>query len=207
MKIAVLAANGRSGRAFVAAALAAGHTVRAGIFGEANFEDHPNLQVLPCDATDKDDLEILFSEIDAVVSFIGHIKGSAQDVQTLAFRNIVETLQNCGVHRIISLTGTGVRFDGDTISMIDRILNTAVTLVDKHRIRDGRNHVEILKQSGLEWTVVRVLKLTDGTAKPYVLLEHGPAKLFTSRTEVAQAVLQVLEQRSFVRQAPVIGKA
>ena len=38
MKIAVIAANGRAGKAFVETALAAGHSVRAGVFGKSYLE-------------------------------------------------------------------------------------------------------------------------------------------------------------------------
>jgi putative NADH-flavin reductase len=44
---------------------------------------------------------------DAVVSVLGHVKGSPKDVQTVATRHMVAAMKAHGVERIISLTGAG----------------------------------------------------------------------------------------------------
>ena len=206
MKIAVIAANGRSGQAFVEAALTAGHSISAGVRGKSYLKSHPSLTVVECDATNEAQLENLLSGQEAVASFIGHVKGSEPNVQTIAIQKVVDVMKALGVKRLISLTGTGVRFPGDKISLIDRFLNLSISIIDPARVKDGKNHVEVLKASDLDWTVIRVLKLQNVPPKPFTLLEHGPTKWYVGRQEVAQAVLQVLEQRSFVKQAPIIGK-
>ena len=206
MKIAVIAANGRSGQAFVEAALTAGHSISAGVRGKSYLKSHPSLTVVECDATNEAQLENLLSGQEAVASFIGHVKGSEPNVQTIAIQKVVDVMKALGVKRLISLTGTGVRFPGDKISLIDRFLNLSISIIDPARVKDGKNHVEVLKASDLDWTVIRVLKLQNVPPKPFTLREHGPTKWYVGRQEVAQAVLQVLEQRSFVKQAPIIGK-
>jgi putative NADH-flavin reductase len=206
MKIAVLAANGRAGKVFVEQTLAAGHSVNAGIYGNNNLSPHKNLTITPCDATNEADVTSLLQGQDAVVSFIGHVKGSPPDVQTNAMRTLTKVMRNLQIKRVISLTGTGVRLPGDKITPVDRALNLAVSIVDPARVSDGRKHVEVLQQSGLDWTVIRVLKLQNVTPRPFRLTEHGPTKWYVGRGEVAQAVLQVLEQNSFIRQAPMISR-
>ena len=206
MKLAVIAANGRSGKIFVEHALAAGHSVRAGIHHTNSLSPHAQLEVIPCDATSAADLTKLLKGQDAAVSFIGHVKGSPPHVQTDAMQALVSVMQTQGLTRVISLTGTGVRFPKDHITIIDRLLNLSIRLIDPPRIRDGIDHVEVLKQSGLDWTVLRVLKLQNTKPRPFSLREHGPTKWYASREEVAEAALQVLEQHSFIKQAPIIGK-
>lgn len=206
MKIAVIAANGRSGQAFVEAALTAGHSISAGVRGKNYLKSHPNLTVVECDATNETQLDNLLSGQEAVASFIGHVKGSEPNVQTIAIQKVVDVMKSLGVKRLISLTGTGVRFPGDKISLIDRFLNLSISIIDPARVKDGKNHAEVLKASDLDWTVIRVLKLQNVPPKPFTLREHGPTKWYVGRAEVAQAVLQVLEQSSFVKKAPIIGK-
>ena len=206
MKIAVIAANGRSGQAFVEAALTAGHSISAGVRGKSYLKSHPSLTVVECDATNEAQLENLLSGQEAVASFIGHVKGSEPNVQTIAIQKVVDVMKALGVKRLISLTGTGVRFPGDKISLIDRFLNLSISIIDPARVKDGKNHVEVLKASDLDWTVIRVLKLQNVPPKPFTLREHGPTKWYVGRQEVAQAVLQVLEESSFVKQAPIISK-
>lgn len=207
MRIAVIAANGRSGQAFVAAALAAGHVVRAGVHGRHTLPDnHPNLTIITCDASNVDDLSDLFRDCDAVASFIGHIKGSEPDIQTKAITNAVEAMNIHGVKRIVSLTGTGVRMPDDRITLIDRVLNRAISIIDPERVHDGVNHVKILQDSDLDWTVLRVLKLQNIAPRPsFTLTASGPTKTVVSRSDVALATLQIIENDSFIRQAPMIS--
>lgn len=205
MKIAVLAANGRTGKAFVEQALKSGHSVAAGVYKTNNLLQHPNLMVKSCDATKQSDVEDLLQDCDAVVSFIGHVKGSPAHVQTDAMKVLAAAMNKQGLTRIVSLTGTGVRFAGDKITVMDRILNLSISVIDPARIKDGKDHVAFLQQSNLDWTIVRVLKLQNTAPKAFSLQAHGPTKLYVSRTEVAVACLQVLEQDSFIREAPIIS--
>jgi len=206
MNIAVIAANGRSGKIFVELALAAGHSIQAGVHLQNNLTPHEHLMVVQCNATNKTDIANLIAGQDVVVSFIGHTQHSPPHLQTEAMQALVSTMQTQAPMRIVSLTGTGVRFPGDRITLIDRVLNMSIGLIDPARVRDGIDHVEVLKHSGLDWTVVRVLKLQNTVQKSFMLREHGPVKWYTSRHEVAEAVLQVLEQSTFNRQAPILGK-
>lgn len=206
MNIAVIAANGRSGQVFVKAALAAGHVVRAGVHGENHsLPKHPRLSIMQCDATNEADLTNLFQGQEAVVSFIGHVKGSPAHVQTEAIKAALRVMKTQGIRRITSLTGTGVRFKGDKIPLYDRFLNFSIGIIDPARIKDGINHVNVLKSSNSDWTVLRVLKLQDVKSSPYTLKPHGPTKLYVSREEVASATLEVLEQNSFVKEAPILS--
>lgn len=207
MNIAVIAASGRSGKAFVEQALADGHHVRAGVYHTNTLQSHPLLTVVECDANNKEDILNLINGQDAVVSFIGHVKNSPTHVQTDMVRVVNEAMTAKGIKRFVTLTGTGVRFPGDKITLIDRILNTAIGIIDPKRIQDGKDHVALLQTTNLEWTVIRVLKLSNSNASPYSLRSNGPAKVLVSRQEVASAVLEVLTGMQFIMQAPIISPA
>ena len=204
MNIAVISANGRAGTAFVKQALKAGHKVRAGVYGNHNFVPISNLQIVGCDATSLSDIKKLIASQDAVVSLIGHTKNAPKDVQTKAITNLVGAVSGSNI-RIVSLTGTGVRFDGDKPSLNDKFLNFGIKSVDPNRINDGINHVEVLKNSQTNWTIIRVLKLSNTKPKKFSLKSGGPAKLLTSRAEVAEAILQVLGSDKYIKQAPIIS--
>lgn len=207
MKIAVIAANGRSGQTFVEKALGSSHQVRAGVLGKSFLPEHPNLTTINCDATNPDEVKELIHGCDAVVSLIGHVKGSEPDVQTKAIKVIISTLETEKISRLVSLTGTGVRFPGDRVTLLDRFLNLGVRVVDPERVKDGKDHAKALQKSDLDWTLIRVLKLQNTTPKPFILKESGPPKTIVSREEVASAILEVLENHSFIKKAPIITKA
>jgi len=205
MKIAVIAANGRTGTYFVNAALQAGHSVKAGVHGNHTFAEHPNLTVQQCDATEAGDVLQLLMGCDAVVSVIGHTKKSPANVQTAAIQTILQTMQDLNIKRIVSLTGTGVRLTADVIPFIDKVLNFAVGIVDPKRIADGKQHALLLMQSQTDWTLIRVLKLQNTAMSPFILTTNGPTKTYVSRQDVAAAILQVLQEKSFIHQAPILS--
>ena len=203
--IAVIAANGRTGQAFVHMALSAGHTVRAGYNGVNNLPDHKNLVAVKCDATYEMDVRELLNGADVVVSLIGHIKGSPANVQTDAMKVIVKVMNELRIVRLISLTGTGVRFPGDRPGLLDRFLNISIKLIDPRRISDGINHARYIESSMLEWTIIRVLKLTNGKSSGRVKFSlTGPAELFTPRERVAKGILQIITEDTYVRKAPIV---
>lgn len=206
MKIAVIAANGRLGSAFVEEALRAGHQVRAGVRGFSALKEQPNLEIIQCDATNSDEVKTLLENQEVVVSAIGHVKGSAPTVQTEATRTIVNVMQEVGISRFVDVTGTGVRFPGDRISLIDRLLNLAVSIVDAPRVNDGIEHMRVLQASPINWTTIRVLKLQNVDPQPFQLKLNGPTKWYVGRVEVARAMLEVIEKEEFIRQAPIISK-
>lgn len=206
MKIAVIAANGRSGKIFIDYALARGHQINAGIHNRNNIIESEKLHVIKCDATNKDELRKLIKNQDAVVSFIGHVKGSRPLVQTEAMRAIIEVMDELKIKRLVSLTGTGVVQPGDKITLIDRLLTLGIKIFDPTRINDGIRHAKVLKSSDLDWTILRVTKLMNTVPTPFVLKENGPSKLYVSREDVARAALEVLEDNSFIKELPILSK-
>lgn len=206
MKIAVIGAGGRSGKTFVYRALAAGHSINAGVHNNTDLPFHANLQIIKCDARDINQIKNLINGCDAVASFIGHVRKSDPLVQSKTITALNGAMNELGINRLISLTGTGVRFEGDKIGLIDRLMNLSIGLIDPKRINDGKNHVELLKNSNLSWTIIRVLKLTNSNKNKFKLSLNGPAKIFVSRNEVSLAALEVLENSSFIMQAPIISK-
>ncbi len=204
MKIAVIAANGRTGVEFVQMALEANHVVKAGIRGKNNLPKHPSLEVVNCDATDKYEVLGLISGVDAVASFIGHTKNSIDDLQTTTIKNVISACEKNQVKRLVSLTGTGVRQQDDKITFLDKLLNFGVLLVDRKRVVDGRDHVRELEKSELDYTVLRVLKLTNGEFKDYKLSKNGPAMSFVPRKTAANAAMRVIEKSLYIRDLPII---
>lgn len=203
--VAVIAANGRTGQAFVRATLDAGLTVRAGYHNKNSLPRHQNLVAVRCDATNEDDVQQLLSGADGVVSLIGHVRHSPPNAQTDSMRVVEKVMNELGIKRIISLTGTGVRFPGDTPSLLDRLLNLSIKLIDPERIRDGINHAAFLTSTDLDWTIVRVLKLTNGKHSGSVKFSlTGPAELFTPRSRVAQGILQIIVDDSYKQKTPII---
>lgn len=205
MVIAVIAADGRTGKYFVEEALSKGFTIKAGVRSLDSFAATPGLRLMECDALKYSEVLNLCRSADVLVSLIGHSKNSPANLQTLAIQNAIKACQASGIKRLISLTGTGVRTQGDKASWIDRILNFIVARVDPNRIKDGIEHANILESSELNWTILRVLKLQNTKARQYHLTPHGPARLITSRRVVAWAIIELITKNTFIKALPVVS--
>lgn len=205
MRVAILGANGRSGKACVEAMLAAGHTIRAGIHSSRGVINQANVEYVAFDGTDAASVTQLIAGCDAVISLVGHVKGSPAFMQTDTITNVIAAMHEQHITRLISLTGTGARLKGDRPSLIDRFLNLGIKLIDPKRINDGIRHTKVIQNSDLDWTIIRVLKLTNGEPRNYTLTNGGPAQITTSRATVAQVIVDILENEKYYRSAPVIS--
>lgn len=209
MKICIFGADGRTGIEVLKSAKRHGFEIKAFVYskGKADFAED-GIEIVKGDVQNYDQVLQACMNVDAVISTIGHIKGSDPKMQTNGTANIVKAMRENNVSRIISLTGTGVRIDGDKPSIIDIILNFFVQIVDPNRVADGIGHAKVLQNSGLDWTIVRVLKLGNSqkAISKYELTNGGPAELLTSRKKVAEAMVSLVNDKNYIGKMPVISK-
>jgi hypothetical protein len=208
MKITIFGADGRTGVEVVSYAKALGFDVVAFVYNEASNKYFPeNISIKKGDVMDYDSVLEAVRGSEAVISVLGHIKGSDPLMQTKGMANIVRAMKEVGIKRVLSLTGTGARVPGDTPSFIDKFLNLIVGIVDPNRINDGVMHVKVLQESGLDFTIVRVLKLNknDKEFKNYKLTDGGPAELQTSRKKVAKVLVDLINDTKYLSKLPVIS--
>ena len=201
MKLIVYGACGRTGREVCSQALARGHEV-VGIVREAceieSVKTYLNSR--------KQDIVTEMLGADAVISVIGHTSLNEKGTQTNTTEAIVKLMGAGNISRIVTLTGTGARIKGDKVSLFDRILNLPLQLFNRNRIDDGINHLSVLQQSELNWTTVRVLKLTNNSElEHYSLTEGGPAKKFIGRKTVAKILIDLAESGDWNCRTPIVS--
>lgn len=208
MKICVFGADGRTGVEVVKYAKSQGFEVVAFVYGENSNKYFPNDVVIKKgDVMNYENVLDAVKGVDAVVSVIGHIKGSLPLMQTNGMANIVQAMKEFGIRRVLSLTGTGARVEGDTPSLLDKVLNFFVKLIDPYRVKDGVLHVQVLQDSGLDFTVIRVLKLgnSDKDFTDYKLTDGGPAELESPRKKVAKVLIDLINDKKYIGKFPVIS--
>lgn len=209
MKICVFGADGRTGREVVETAINQGHKVIAFVYSPQIDELFSKVDsVVGGDVMNFEKVQEAISKSDGVISVLGHIKGSDPLMQTKGITNIVNAMKASNLTRIVSLTGTGVRFEGDKISFLDKVGNFIIKLIDRERIIDGIKHADVLKNSGLDWSVLRVLKLSkqDNWDGKYNLTENGPAENLTPRKKVARIMVDLVDSGNYIKKAPVVSE-
>jgi len=209
MKLCIFGADGRSGIEVVKYANKKGYDTTAFVYSDLSNNFFPtDTKIFKGNVMNYDDVFNALEGADSVISVLGHIKGSDIRMQTKGIENITNAMKARGIKRILSLTGTGAREIGDTPSVLDRILNFIVGVVDKERIADGVEHVSVLKKSSLDWTVVRVLKLGSSQKEihNYTLTDGGPAEMLSSRKKVAHVLVDLIDNIDYFKKLPVISQ-
>ena len=208
MKICVFGSDGRTGVEVVNYAKKQGFGVVASVYSEGSNKYFPSdVEVKIVDIMNYDSVLEAMKGSDAVISVVGHIKESDPLVQTKGISNMVKAMNELNLKRLISLTGTGARVENDKPSIVDLVLNSIVKFIDPNRINDGVQHVKVLRNSNLDWTIVRVLKLSkkDADVFGYKLTEGGPAELQTSRKKVAKVIVDLINDDKYIGKFPVIS--
>lgn len=208
MRLAVFGATGRTGRLVVERALETGYGVVAFARDASKLGvKHERLSVVEGDVLDGDRVDAAVSEADVVLVALGHAKGSPENVQTEGARRIVEAMRRHGVRRLVSLTGAGVRDEKDRPKLVDRTIVALLARLQPAALEDARRHVEVIRESGLDWTVVRVPRLTDGPRTGqyrvgYVGRESGTK---VSRADVAEFMVAQVGDEAWIRRMPVVS--
>lgn len=200
MRITVFGATGGTGRQVVRQALTAGHHVTAVVRDPERLSmDHPRLDVVTADVTDPEALVPVLRGRDAAVSGLGPPCGGRAGIATSGTRAILTALHGSGVRRFeaISAGPLAPLPDGDPLRpLLMRIL--------KDVYADLARMEEAMRTSTVDWTIVRVPRLTDKPATGrYRRLVGGdvPRALTISRGDLAHAMLSMLDDPATIRQA------
>jgi putative NADH-flavin reductase len=210
VRISVLGATGRTGRQIVEQALQAGHEVVA--FArkpEALEMDHERLTVVQGDILDAERVSEAVGGAEAVISALGAQRDSPEAMLTRGMANVVAAMKEHGVRRLIALTGAGVRLESDPASLGRTIVLALQGLFSPSPLRDAQGAVEVIRASGLDWTVVRVTRLSD---RPGTGRVHGGAPRLEPirsipRADVARFVLEQVTDERYLVQAPMVAPA
>lgn len=208
MKVIVFGASGGTGRHIVEQALEAGHKVTAFVRTPTKLEiKHANLNVFQGDVTNVEKVEQSIIGQDAVLSALGPTRPPVPGMMKTAAKNIVAAMEKHGVKRIISTTGGGVRDPQDQPKLIDHIMKGLLTLLAGPVLKDSEANVNVIRNSDLDWTIVRYPRLLDGqhTGKYRMGFIGKDSGSQLSRADAADAVLKELENGEYLHKMPIVS--
>lgn len=193
MKVLVVGATGGSGRAAVAALLAEGHEVTAfARRASTAFAGRDGVRPVDGDATVTADVDRAVRGQDAVVVTLGiaesavrvRLRGSAGtplDVRSRGTAAVVAAMHRHGVRRLVVQSSYGV---GETRALLPFSSRLVFALVLRPQIADHEEQERVVRASGLDWTLVQPVYLTDGEEPAAVSTTGGTEGMKVSRRAV-----------------------
>ncbi len=207
MNLAIFGATGKVGTPLLEQALKAGHAVTVLVRSpEKLVQRGDNLIVIKGDVLNAGDVRNAVKGADAVISVIGHVKGSPDNLQADAVRNIIGAMKGEGIRRIIALTGAGVSDPQDDPQPVDRIFGLALRVMAGKVLKDSAEYVRLIKESGLEYVLARGPRLVAGelTGKYKVGYVGKGNKTMITRPDIADFLLKEAAAPTWVGKMPVV---
>lgn len=203
MKIALFGATGGTGRQVLSQGLAKGYAFRALARQPERLEALEGLEVVSGDVRDQAAVERCLSGTDAVICALGS-HGAAEPVEAEGTKRIIAGMQRLGIKRLIAVTSMGV---GDSRDQVAAFFRVIMQLTLKKIMAAKEVQEQLIRDSGLDWTIVRPGGLTDGPATGAYRsgTDRSIKATRVSRADVADFALQQLTDDRYHRQTPAIS--
>jgi putative NADH-flavin reductase len=205
MRILVIGATGGTGREIVTQALERGHDVVALVRKPSKVATkHERLRVVQGDVMEAASVDAAVQGCDAVVCALGHKRWlGPSKILSEGTRNIVRAMQTHGVQRLVVESALGV---GDSVGRLG-VYYTLFTIpfILPFYWYDKERQERVVRESGLEWVIVRPGQLTNGRKRG--AYKHGRVgnylwSVSISRADVADFMLNQVGETPYLRSAP-----
>jgi len=210
MRLALFGATGRAGGAILRESRAAGHDVYALARSPGSLgRDDPHVTAIAGDVRDTAAAGRVIDGADAVVSAVGGTQPGNPAVLRQGTASILAAMRRHGARRLIVIQGFHLPFPGDPQNAGAAAMRAMLRLWNRHLSADTYRMAEVLSQSDLDWTLIRMPRLTAGPlGEGYRtgLLSLGPWSSVTTG-QVGHFTLSCLAAGGFVREAPMIATA
>jgi len=210
MKLVIFGSNGPTGRLATARALAAGHSVVAVTRRPREFPiEHPQLTVVGGDVLNDSAVLEAVAGADAVVSVLG-VPFTRHPVETYSAgaTNIVDAMRASGTRRLIVVSSTTVyptRRQHAPLSL--RLVEPVIAKTIGKTVYDDMRRMEaIVRNSGLDWTIVRPSGLFDiPEPTDYVCGPVDPVGAFTARIDLADYLISLVADAASVGRTVIVS--
>lgn len=205
MELAVFGGTGRTGRALLAVALSHGWQVRAFVRTQAgaSLQLPPGLVVVRGFPDYLPDIVTAVRGVDGVCCVYGpHARGPEAFCAALTQR-IIEAMRAERVCRLVCLTGAMIGALPRNMSPAMRTMARLFRWRAPDLAQDRARQESLVTASGLDWTVVKPPRLTDGARTGVVHADPAlPIGMLSSvsRLDLAEFVFRAATHRRFVGQ-------
>jgi len=208
MKLIIFGATGGTGSQLVRQALENGHDVTAFARSPEKLGlDHQRLKLFKGDVLDLVSVQQAMLRQDAVLCSLGAPAMNKKGLRSNGTKNIIHAMEKEGVRRFICQSALGC---GDSHSLLPfHYKYFIIPLMLRYVYADHEIQERYIRESKLEWTIIRCAALTNGRYTNSYW--HGfevtgkPLTMKISRADVAGFMLKQLEDDTYLQKAPGIS--
>ena len=204
MNIVVFGSTGKTGLEVVKQALAQGHTVRAFARTPAKLTlKDSRLEVMQGDVLDAATVEAAVRGQDAVVCALGGGPLRNTTLRSEGTRHLISAMKNQGVQRLVVVTSMGTNESWKQLRAFAKVF---FRFILSDVIKDHGKQEDLVRASGLLWTILRPSRLTDDprtgayTASTDLSVKAGRI----ARADVADFVMTCLAAGGHVGEAVAV---
>lgn len=208
MKLIIFGSTGGTGQQVLRQALELGHDVTVFVRKpEKLHQKDKKLNVVKGDVLDYTSVERAIKGHDIVLCTLGRPPRDKSNLRSNGTKNIIRAMEKSGVKRFICQSSDGVGDSHDTLPFFMKYL--IVPLMLRHAFADHEIQETHIKQSQLDWIIVRPVALTDGEHTGFY--QHGYTtdnKTVTfkiSRADTADFMLKQLVDNNYLHRTPSIS--
>lgn len=210
MEITVFGASGAIGSLFVHQALRKGYKVKAYVRNPSKVTiSHPDIVVHKGELNEKEKIKEAIKGSSVVVSLLGPpVKRNYESTPIIdAHANIISAMKEVGVKRVLTLATPSVKFEKDKKSLITIMPGVLARLFLPKPYKEIVTVGEMMKTSGLDWTVVRIIAPNNKPVTGKIKVSFGADKLKMgiSRADIATFFLAEIETGAYIKSMPIIG--
>ena len=204
MKLVVFGATGKIGKEIVKQSLAQGNKVTAFVRDPSKIAlNNNNLKIMTGDIYELTAVTQAVQGQDAVICSLGSNDLGKTTVRSEGTANIINAMKEKHVNRLVVVSAMGVGESWSTLSFVNKLF--FATLLSSAR-QDHEKQEVVVKESDLDWTVIRPSGLTDTPLTgSYAIGENIPAKTSKiARADVAHAIIKELHDNTYLHKAVTI---
>ena len=198
MNITIIGGSRGTGAQIAIAARQAGHQVNVVSRGG---NAPVGTRAITGSATDPEVLREAVAGADAVVVTVGGSRGTSR-ARTRVTSAVIDAMREAGVRRLLVQSSLGT---GDSAAQLPVPLRQLMKLVLAKPLADHNEQEEAVRESGLDWTIVRPTGLKNapptGTVRALEVADHGTLGGSVPRIDLAEFILSVIEDESTIRKA------
>lgn len=204
--IAIIGATGKAGTYLVKKCISQGLKCKVLVRNPLNFNFfHPGITVIKGDALDLKAIDMVIKDTKCVFNTIGTRKNE-EPLHCRVTENIVLSMNRYKIKRYISVLGLTVDFPGDRKRLRTWLSSKIMKVVFSKVLADKQKSANLLTESSLDWTLIRI---------PYLLLEEAKNRVNINLTDckggnitggdLADFLISQIDDVNYYEKAPFIS--